>query len=266
MAFPVRAVVEPAALRGQVNGRLDASILRETPGQAGGPGVLLLEPATRAWRALTAAAKQAGHILKISGPLSAYRPYADQERIFRERFTLTPVSSTSRRWNGQTWYLRPGYALAAVPGTSNHGRGLAVDVGEERDGDQGTESIDQGTLGWLLANADRYGWSWEVQSEPWHIRYVTGDHIPAAVLDWENRNRPAPPPPEPEDDDLRYLVKKKDDPRWWITDGICKRHVNERVEASVLVGSKLAVADDGGVPFVWPAEVVDDLYEVRDDT
>jgi hypothetical protein len=69
-----------------------------------------------------------------------------------------------------------------VPGTSNHGWALAVDTGEERDNDAGTESLDAGTLNWLLAHALDFGWSWELQSEPWHLRCFVGDAIPAAVL------------------------------------------------------------------------------------
>jgi LAS superfamily LD-carboxypeptidase LdcB len=202
MAFPVVAVVEPAVLRGQTNGNLPASILVSTPGQAGGPEVILVEPAARAWRALAAAAKEAGHTLKISGPASAYRTYAEQERLFRQRFTTKPVSSTRRQWQGQTWYLRPGMALAAIPGTSNHGRGLAVDTGEERDGDTGTESIDDGTLKWLVKNEGRFGFSHEVQSEPWHLRYWAGDRIPAAVLYYElSLNPPS------EEDDMPTIIE-----------------------------------------------------------
>lgn len=208
MTFPVRTVVVPSVLNGQSNGKLPASILVATPGQSGGPTVLLVEPAARAWRALCAAAKQAGHTLKISGPSSAYRTYAVQETLFRQRFTTSPVSQTKRLWLGQTWYLRPGYALAAVPGTSNHGRGLAVDTGVELDGDSGTESIDAPTLNWLLANEERFGFSHEVQSEPWHIRYFTGDRIPQAVLDFERSTTPTPPPAPParKDPDMAYIV------------------------------------------------------------
>lgn len=183
MAYPVVALTKPRVLNGQNNGRLDAGILHRTPGQAGGPEVRLVEPATRAWRALSAAAKRAGHTLKATSLVDSYRPYDIQERIFRQRFQTSPTSTGVRRtWQGRTWWLKPGYALAAVPGTSNHGWGLAVDVGEESDGDTGTESLDGPTLTWLLRNEGTYGFSHEVQSEPWHIRYFPGDKIPAAVL------------------------------------------------------------------------------------
>jgi hypothetical protein len=196
MAFPVATFNRSALLLGETNGELDPGILESTPGQAGGPTVTLVRPAARAWRALCAAALKAGHTLKASGAASSYRTYAEQERLFRQRFTTSPVSGTVRLWNGVRWYLRPGVALAAVPGTSNHGWGSAVDTGEERDGDSGTESIDAGTLAWLVDNEGRFGFSHEVQSEPWHIRYNAGDRIPNAVLLYEQSltEKPKPAP------------------------------------------------------------------------
>ena len=162
MAFPIRTLVRPSALNGQQNGRLDPGILKATKGQAAGPTVELVEPAARAWRALCAEAENAGHILKISGPSSAYRTYAVQELIFRQRYTTTNNGTHGRLWEGRYWYKKPGVAAAAVPGTSNHGWGLAVDLGEERDGDKGTESMDAATLEWLGVNAGRFGFSWEI--------------------------------------------------------------------------------------------------------
>jgi peptidoglycan hydrolase-like protein with peptidoglycan-binding domain len=42
---------------------------------------------------------------------------------------------------------------------------------------------------WLIDNVKEFGWSWEVvPSEPWHIRYVNGDKIPAAVAMYMERN------------------------------------------------------------------------------
>lgn len=183
MPLPIRPVTRPLCLLGQQNGRIPATLLEDIPGLEGGPTVRLVEPAARAWRAMTAAAFADGVVLKATSTSDTFRPYAVQERIFRERYTTTPISGRRpREWNGRRWYQKPGTAAAAVPGTSNHGWALAVDTGTERDGDAGTEPIDQRTLDWLLDHAEDFGWSWELQSEPWHLRYFAGDDIPAAVL------------------------------------------------------------------------------------
>lgn len=195
MTFPVVAVSRPAVLEGQANGRLSADILVVTPGQMGGPFVRLVEPAARAWRAMCAAALEAGIVLKASGPTDSFRPYEVQERIFLQRYTTTPLAGRpTRTWQGRTYWQKPGTAAAAVPGTSNHGWGLAVDTGVETDGDPGTESIDATAIDWLRENAHLFGFSWELQSEPWHLRYFSGDRIPAAVLAYEQS--------EPEEDDM----------------------------------------------------------------
>jgi hypothetical protein len=39
-------------------------------------------------------------------------------------------------------------------------------------------------LQFLLAEAQTLGWSWELQSEPWHLRYVAGDKTPERVKAW----------------------------------------------------------------------------------
>jgi hypothetical protein len=185
-------ITPPACLDGQTNGKLDASLLVATPGLAGGPTVRLVEPAARAWRALTAAAAAAGHTLKVTSSADSYRTYAQQVATFTSRYQLDPIPDRPfRLWDSdnsgtpEKWWQKPNTAPAAVPGTSNHGWGLAVDTGEERDGDTGTESIDQATLNWLVAHELAYGFSHELQVEPWHIRYWAGDAIPAAVLDYE---------------------------------------------------------------------------------
>lgn len=186
MMLPIQPVTIPTVLAGETNGKLPASILLDTPGQAGGVPVRLVRPAARAWRALAAAALDAGHILKATSVYDSYRPYEIQERIFKQRYTTSPLPGQPRRWwQGQWWYLIEGNAPAAIPGTSNHGWGLAVDVGEERDGDTGTESMDAATLAWLVTNELRFGFSHELAVEPWHIRYTRGDDIPAAVLEYE---------------------------------------------------------------------------------
>jgi LAS superfamily LD-carboxypeptidase LdcB len=85
-----------------------------------------------------------------------------------------------RIYQGKLWYLKKGMAPMAVPGTSNHNWGIAIDIA----------NASGKRLDWLLANADKFGFSWELQSEPWHLRYVCGDAVPEAVKDWL-ANKPA---------------------------------------------------------------------------
>jgi LAS superfamily LD-carboxypeptidase LdcB len=77
----------------------------------------------------------------------SYRPLADQQSVYARR---------------------PGFA--AVPGTSNHGFGTALDF---CGGVQNQGSIQ---FNWLRANSQRYGWfhpAWAYSSpfEPWHWEY-----------------------------------------------------------------------------------------------
>ena len=72
----------------------------------------------------------------------------------------------------QTLYaLKPG--LAAVPGTSSHGWGVALDLCG------GIESYDSAAHQWLSQHGPRYGWTnppWARRfgtlPEPWHWEYV----------------------------------------------------------------------------------------------
>ncbi|MER6946510.1 D-alanyl-D-alanine carboxypeptidase family protein [Nonomuraea sp. NPDC000554] len=66
------------------------------------------------------------------------------------------------------YYRRPGFA--AVPGRSNHGLGLAVDLCG------GVERFRSSEFVWMEKNAKRYGWfhpAWAYSSpfEPWHWEY-----------------------------------------------------------------------------------------------
>lgn len=163
MRLPIHPVTRPQALQGQTNGRIDPELIVEVPGRHGGATVRLIDPAARAWVALVHAAEEAGHYLKVGWPTASYRPHEDQVRLFVDRYTPHRLWAPGRKkWNGRWWSKKKGVAAAAVPGTSNHGWGLAVDIGEERDGDGGTESLDPVTLAWLAKNAHRFGWSWEV--------------------------------------------------------------------------------------------------------
>lgn len=263
MAYPVQPLTRPKALTGQTNGRLNASILTSTPGRAGGLDVLLVDVASRAWRALAAAAADNGHTLKLSGGGCAYRPYATQERIFQERYTTTPLAGRpTKTWQGVTWWQRPGTAVAAVPGTSNHGWGLAVDVGEERDSDLATEPLDSDTLNWLLANEERFGWSHEVQSEPWHLRYFPGDQIPRAVLDFEHGT----PDPSEEDDMKPRIISGDQHPDdWFITgDFVTCRHITKDFAGGLIYFGQAEWDSAGNKPFVFPQAEMDRIVKADD--
>lgn len=186
----------PADLAGKANGQLPGSLLTVVHG-----GGKLHHLAARAWTALVAAAWS-----EVGLPLTftfggTYRSYASQEALFRSRYDPAGTGGGCKTWNGVRWCKKsPNLATAAVPGTSNHGWGLAIDTAWDRDLTDGVGPDDATGItshpgwSWLLANAARFGFSWELQSEPWHLRYVTGDQIPAAVLAFENPNPPPPPP------------------------------------------------------------------------
>lgn len=97
-------------------------------------------PAAVSWRAAVEAAAADGIELRIT---DSYRSYDEQVDLARRKGL----------------YSEGG--LAAVPGTSNHGWGLAVDA----------DVTDPSTLAWLRANAGRFGFVEAVPREPWHWEY-----------------------------------------------------------------------------------------------
>lgn len=177
MAQPVKKIALPSDLEGVRNGRIPARLLRPIE-----PAGRLHHLAADAWDAMRAAALADGiRPFKATSPADTYRPLEDQRRLFFARYTLNPIAGRPVAvWEGKTYCLLPRMAQAAVPGTSNHGWGLAVDVW----GASGTR------LEWLEENALRFGFSWEFRSgaEPWHIRYFRGDKVPPAVRAWKAGN------------------------------------------------------------------------------
>ena len=173
--YPVLPVIMPKDLTGIQNGRLPDNLLRKINNKG-----RLHHNAATAWNALQLAAYFAGvELLPISDP-DTYRDYPKQEALFYARYQQTPTDrqpQVTRTFNGKTWYLKKGIAPAGTPGSSNHGWGLAVDVA----------NASGKRLEWLLANAVKYGFTWEVKNganaEAWHIRFVCGDTFPQAVLD-----------------------------------------------------------------------------------
>lgn len=126
-----------------LNGRLPGAVLSSIVGGR------LRRDAAKSWNAMNAESiRKYGVTLRPTGSRSSYRPYADQLYF----------------WN----LYRSGRGnLAAYPGTSNHGWGLAVDVSTPRQ----AQIINQigAKFGWQKR------WS-DAQSEWWHFKWRTGNY------------------------------------------------------------------------------------------
>jgi hypothetical protein len=116
-----------------------------------GGGKFLHPAAAASWDRMVAACRAAtGGRLYIAGFQDAYRPYTRQV-MFWARY---------RRGTGN---------LAARPGTSNHGWGLAVDVSYSS----------RAVQFWLGHNARKFGWGRE-PTEAWHWNFVGSLTVPAS--------------------------------------------------------------------------------------
>ncbi len=107
-----------------------------------GNGHWLDRSAADAFKAMRAAALAQGVALIVN---SSFREMAQQQAWYAE------------------WLSGVRAAIVAVPGTSLHQSGRAIDL----DTDDGTNAA----FTWLNANAARFGFRRTVASEPWHWEY-----------------------------------------------------------------------------------------------
>lgn len=179
--LPVAKMVLPQDLKGCQNGKLPKSLLRPIA-----PSGQMHHYAATSWAMLRELAAEEGLDLVHVGD---YRPFEQQMALFRSRMKPFPDAKknvqVTRIFNGEKWFLHVG-APVATPGTSNHGWGLAIDAALKTKAGVVTISTKpkgakRSGLEFLLAEAPALGWSWELQSEPWHIRYVAGDKTPAPL-------------------------------------------------------------------------------------
>ena len=135
------AMPTPPDLAAYGNGRVPPEAL----GSVDQPGSKhrLHAPAAASWNNLVAEAADHGFDLRIT---DSYRSYEEQVDLVRRKGL----------------YSQGGYA--AVPGTSNHGWGLAVDA------DVRNPDLQR----WLQVNAPRFGWVESVPREPWHWEFRPG--------------------------------------------------------------------------------------------
>jgi zinc D-Ala-D-Ala carboxypeptidase len=99
----------------------------------------LWAPAAQQFMAMRTAAAQQGVSISVT---DSYRNYDSQ------------VELASRKGLSQNG------GLAAVPGTSEHGWGLAVDM-----------DVNGAGMAWLKANGATYGWVQPTTREPWHWEF-----------------------------------------------------------------------------------------------
>lgn len=107
---------------------------------------------------------------EAAGAWNAMRVAAIADGIEPGEFMPTGPASSARSIVQQRvlraeWCARGQCGKAAVPGTSNHGWGIAVDVVSRR------------AAAWIMRHGQRYGWSWDEGrrvGEWWHFRYVGG--------------------------------------------------------------------------------------------
>ncbi len=125
----------PAELIAHGNGTIPASALQPV----GIGGHRLWGPAAAGLNALVSDAARDGVVIGIT---DTYRPIETQQQLAEEKGL----------------YNQGG--LAAVPGTSNHGWGVATDL-----------DLDVRGLDWMRKNAWQYGFVEDVPREPWHWTY-----------------------------------------------------------------------------------------------
>jgi D-alanyl-D-alanine carboxypeptidase len=167
--YPTKRLVVPEALGHVANGKLPRRLLRKT--KAGG---YLYVPVAKSFNAMWKHARSEGVDLRLTG--NGYRSYERQYVMFMDRFSLKNegrIPTVIRRFDKKTYYLKRGKAPSAVPGTSNHGYGLAVDF----------DLSDPAVFAWLDKNAPTYGFylqgkpvrpdgSKNPEYEPWHWQKV----------------------------------------------------------------------------------------------
>ncbi|WP_231365870.1 D-alanyl-D-alanine carboxypeptidase family protein [Zhihengliuella flava] len=155
-------------------------------------GVYLTAPAASALRDLVGAASRNGHSLRV---VSGYRSYDRQQQLY----------------NAYVSQYGQAYAdsISALPGTSEHQLGLAVDVGS-LSGSFGSSPAGR----WVAAHAHEFGFVIRYPQglehitgyryEPWHLRYLgkplaqhltssrypTYEQYVSALTTWEATPRP----------------------------------------------------------------------------
>lgn len=136
----------------QKNGQIDTHLLVDVSGRGD-----YLEPTAAAlWKRMVAACKAATGVTLAPAPgSSAYRPLSIQQDFYAKRQAYLAGKG-------------PYFPVAAVPGTSNHGWGRAIDL----TGYEGNAKV----WAWLQGHAGEFGYDWatgRASGEDWHWECLT---------------------------------------------------------------------------------------------
>ncbi|GAB2497372.1 hypothetical protein GCM10027063_40830 [Promicromonospora xylanilytica] len=122
-----------------------------------------------------------GHLLRCD---AAERLTALSVEFEKEFGYPIPLTDSYRSYAMQVAVQGSKPHLAAIPGTSNHGWGLAIDLDDPVAGGSSPEYV------WLRLHAPDYGWdnpSWArlggAKPEPWHFEFFAAGSIPNRAID-----------------------------------------------------------------------------------
>lgn len=164
IAVAIVSVAVPAAAPAAENGRLPDSSLARIYHPNAQLRVKLAKPAAAAFNTMVLhAVRTNGRVPYVVGPLSAYRDYAGQVLLRKQ------------------WCAAGKCQNAAIPGTSNHGWGISIDLASPTT-----------MRPWIARHGRQFGWCkcWSDASwEAWHLRWRRGI--------WTRRPDPGPDPTAP---------------------------------------------------------------------
>lgn len=186
---PSATFQRPADLHPEQNGKLFPN--QVVPVLFPGIGMLTLHAlCAQAWNVMALIAQlETGRTMTCTSAADALRTFALQERAFFTRYgrPYNPLTMTtsSKVYQNLRYWLRRLMAMVATPGTSNHGWGCAVDgaLWVQVNGKWRIVSMasDKEFFAWLKANASRFGFYLNVNSESWHLEYCPAENTPLEV-------------------------------------------------------------------------------------
>jgi len=167
--YPFVKLVVPTALKAYKNGQLPANLLAKV--KTGGQ---MYAPVAEQFNKMYDAALAAGFKLKNVGD---YRSFEGQLNMFMDRYVTTDTGTG----------VKKGKAPSAAPDPtglkgSNHGWGLAIDLGYDVNGK--LTSMGGACGDWMCANAPKWGFYLQGDNpaskefELWHWQYALGDALP----------------------------------------------------------------------------------------